>query len=269
MAHIQSLQAAIDRVDPQAFLVDYLTLVMGKASLTLPKTLAKDTLATEWRDCMPALCRNVSDVFIEKLVDIWIEVVKEQGARLGPDFPQECYNILINRTSELSQHPADRNKTDAPVNDLKDVVSSISEHYQNDMKARKKKSQSTHELIEQAKKACKNHDVANFFESVLVLAGRTEKALFPATSLPNKIAQKWESVISSVFKQKPDDVFVEALTGAWLNLVTKHGVPTKKSQLKTLLIAVRTHSFSQKRQSVKKVEPATLKFLRRISKWFS
>ena len=269
MAHVQSLQAAIDRLDPEAFLVDFLTLVMRKASLTLPKTLAKETLAMEWRDCMPAQCSNVSDAFIDRLVDIWIQVVQEQGAKLGDDFQQECYNLIINRTSEPKQHPNDRPEIDAPVNDLKEVVSSISDHYQNEKQARKKKTKSTHELVEQAKKAVGTQDVSQFIEAALVLAGRTEKALFPASSVPNKISQKWEAVITSVFKMKPDEDFLDALTGTWLNLVTKHGVPTKKSQLKAMIIAVRKKVIAEPKQETKNAEPATLKLLRRIAKWFS
>jgi hypothetical protein len=267
MAHIQSLQAAIDRLDPEGFLVDYLTLIMRKASLTLPKTLTKDTLMVEWRDCIPPKCSNITDAFIESIVEVWIDVVQEQGAKLGDNFPEECYNILINRTPKFKDHPEDRDVADAPVNDLKEVVSSISDHYQNEKKARKQKLKPTLELVEQAKAACKSEQVSPFLEAVLILAGRTDKALFPATSVPNKIAKKWESVIQSVFKLKPHEDFVDALTGTWLNLVTKHGVPTKKADLKTLLIAVKTQELSKPISEKKQTETAVSKLLRRISTW--
>ena len=252
MAHIQSLQAAIDRFDPEGFLVDYLTLVTRKASLTLPKSLVKETLLIEWRDCIPSRCGNVTDPFIEKLTDVWIQVVREQGTKLGDTFAEECYNILINRAATAKDHPNDTRESDTPVNDLTEVVSSISDHYQNEKKARKKKPKRSIELVEQAKEACKIHQVEPFLEAILVLAGRTDKALFPATSIPNKIYAKWETVIAAIFKMKADEEFLESLSGIWLNLVTKHGIPTRKSQIKTILIAVRTQQLSAPKVQKKK-----------------
>jgi hypothetical protein len=266
MAHINTLYDAILRNDPVNFLTDYLSLVVRGTSLTLPQSLEFAIVKMQWKECMPKKCEGVSDIFLEDLSHIWIKTVQQQGAKLRETFPQELLEIMMTRTVENTPLPSHDSES-ADVNEIRQVTSSISSSYVKDKKARKIRFLSAPESIKRARDSLEKLDADMFILSLLQLAIRTDKPLVPLSNDYHKISEKWAFIISKVLKIRIDSRMLEKLTGRWLNITTKKGIPKSKKELIEIVYHIRAT-----REKPERINPSMFskyKFVNFISKFFT
>lgn len=237
MSHVENLKESIHRNDPEQFLADYLRLILQGSSLALPQTIELNAAKMQWRDAIPIVCGNPTDTFITNLSTLWAEIVQEHGGVRGESLPQDLLNLLLKRENTVKK----LDQSDIPQHSIQRVTPSISSDYTKLENARKKPLRSKKECVENAANALHQSDESRFLIAYLELNVLAKTQKLPKTSISGKIFEFWKNQIQETFKKKMPDTFLEKLTGLWINITAKKGLPTTDYLVAELLYHCRAH----------------------------
>ena len=243
MPTVHDLVDCVNRNDSHQFLLNYLKLIVGKCSLTLPTSREKETVIMQWQSVLPSQCKHCTQSFLESLSQLWLEIVDKQGGVVSDEFPAQCLSLLahhhVNRPLTTNSDNSTQIK-EGREPQLKEVTPSISKDYDQDKEARKERVPSVKKSKSALIQALKKGDVQVFLENYLAWSSQTPNAKVPLSSMVNKITAFWETRFERDFKYKPQREFIKSLVGKWHYLVSKKGIPQKRQELLELLYLLRT-----------------------------
>ena len=235
MDPVQELNDCIARNDYDGFLKLYLTLVINRTSLELPKSRVLDTVVLQWRDCMPVKCKGYNDAFLQALAARWCDLMDLHGGVVTPRFAHEVLDLIEKRLPKQKV-----SSLLEPDPNLNTVELSVSQAYYNDKKARDESLKSVHIHLDLARRAAKMHDVDAFLVDYLSVVIQQPRYKVPKVTILETIQSQWNLVCRNQLKMRPKEPFLRDLAARWFYLLNTKRVPTSQAQLKELLVYIKS-----------------------------
>jgi hypothetical protein len=244
MVTITELKDCVSRNDVEGFLRSYILLLLQGTTLSLPTSRLKETLLIQWKDCIPKSAQFYTDDFIEKLSNLWLEILTEQGDSSSDRLLEELLTILNNKIKKTVKKAA--------IDPLLNEVSlKVSDDYYNDKKARESALLPIDELVFNVRTSIKKEQTELFLIAYLGIVIQNNAYKVPRISIPEKIQFQWRRILNEQLKLKYTQNFLEQLSSKWFYLLNKKGIPASQHHLKEILYFVKANAKEESEETKK------------------